>query len=169
MGPMTAPRRRFGLPPVTIHVESMTREDLVIAALTRCRDIESLLDLYGFDDNDTCIRIGWHMASMTGTDFRIGRRLLQLLSPGGYLMPPEEFRLSRVTEPTETEMFQAPIVTPYRIELWQSGSTPAEWRVNGSVYHKDWEPRIWSRLRYLNRPWGMALTDDGWVRLGRRI
>lgn len=109
------------------------------------------------------------MAGKTGTDFRIGRRLLQLLAPGGYLLPPTEFRLSRVTQPTEQQMFQAPFIHPWRIELWQSGSTPAEWRVNGSVYHPDWEPRIWSRLLYLNLAYGMALTDDGWVRLGRRI
>ncbi len=166
---MTAPRRRFGLPPVTVHVESMDRTDLVIAALMRCRDLESMLDLGGYDDDETCRNIGWHMAQRTGTDFRIGRRLLQLLSKDGYLMPPPEFRLSRVTEPTEEEMFQAPIVTPWRVELWQSGSTPAEWRINGSVYHPAWEPRIWSRLLYLNRAWGMALTDEGWVKLGRRI
>lgn len=169
MGTMTALRRRLGLPPPTIHVESMDRTDLVIAALTGCRYIETVLDLNAFDDDETCRRIGWHMAQRTGTDFRIGRRLLQLLSPGGYLMPPLEFRLSRVTEPTELEMYQAPFVTPWRIELWQSGSAPAEWRVNGSVYHPAWEPRIWSRLLYLNRPKAMALTDDGWVRLGRRM
>ncbi|KQV41940.1 hypothetical protein [Rhizobium sp. Root1204] len=166
---MTPPQRRFGLPPPQIHVESLDRTDLVIAGLIRCRELETALDPHGFDDDETVRRIGWHLASRTGTDFRIGRRLLQLLSPDGYLIPPPEFRLARVTEPTELEMFQAPIVTPYRIELWQSGSTPAEWRVNGSVYHKYWEPRIWSRLRYLDRPWGRALTDDGWVRLGRRI
>ncbi len=84
-------------------------------------------------------------------------------------MPPVEFRLCRVTEPTEEQMFQAPIITPWSIQLWQSGSSPAEWRINGSVYHPLWEPRIWSRLLYLNRPYGMALTDEGWVRLGRRI
>lgn len=166
---MTASRRRLGLEPPRLHVESMDREDLVIAALTRCRDIETILDLHGFDDDATVRKIGWHMVGKTGTDFRIGRRLLQLLSPDGYLMPPKEFRLSRVTEPTEEQMYQAPFIQPYRIELWQSGSTPAEWRVNGSVYHKDWGPRIWSRLLYLNRPYGMALTDEGWVRLGRRI
>ncbi|MGE7368301.1 hypothetical protein ACQKKX_04420 [Neorhizobium sp. NPDC001467] len=166
---MTVPRRRLGLPPPTIHVESMDRADLVIHALTRCPDIETLLDLYAFDDDDTCSRIGWHMASMTGTDFRIGRRLLQLLSPDGYLLPPPEFRLSRQTEPTEEDMFRAPIVTPWSCQLWQSGDVPAEWRVNGSVYHGDWGPRIWSRLLYLNRTYGMALTDEGWVKLGRRI
>ena len=166
---MTEPRRRFGMPPVTIHVESMDREDLVIAALTRCRDIETVLDLHAFDDDETCRRIGWHLASMTGTDFRIGRRLLQLLAKDGYLMPPTEFRLSRTTEPTELEMFEAPFIQPYRIELWQSGSAPAEWRVHGSVYHAAWEPRIWSRLLYLNRPKAMALTAEGWVKLGRRI
>jgi hypothetical protein len=166
---MTAPRRRLGLPPVTVHVEFMDREDLVIAALTRCRDIETFLDLHAFDDDETCRRIGWHMASRTGTDFRIGRRLLQLLSPGGYLMPPPEFRLSRATEPTEDEMFQAPFIQPWSIQLWQSGSTPAKWRINGSAYHKDWGPRIWSRLLYLNRPKSMALTGVGWVKLGRRI
>jgi len=166
---MNAARRRFGLPPVTLHVESMDQEDLVIAALTRCPEVEDVLGIYDVDDDDTVMRIGWHMARRTGTDFRIGRRILQLLSPDGYLMPPPEFRLSRQTEPTELEMFQAPFVTPYRVELWQSGSTPAEWRVNGSVYHKDWEPRIWSRLLYLHREKAMALTVDGWVRLGRRI
>jgi len=165
---MTA-RRRLGLPPPTIHVESMDRTDLVIAALTRCRDIETVLDVYAFDDDATCLRIGWHMASKTGTDFRIGRRLLQLLSKDGYLLPPAEFRLSRQTEPTEQQIFQAPFVTPWSVQLWQSGNAPAEWRINGSVYHAEWPPRIWSRLLYLARPWGMALTDDGWVKLGRRI
>lgn len=166
---MAAASRRLGLPPPTFHVESMDREDLVIAALTRCRDIETVLDLHAFDDDETYRKIGWHMAQRTGTDFRIGRRLLQFLSPGGYLMPPPEFRLSRVTEPTEQEMYQAPLIQPYRIELWQSGSSPAEWRVNGSIYHPDWEPRIWSRLLYLNRPKSTALTDVGWVKLRRRI
>lgn len=166
---MTAPRRRFGPRPPTLDVESMSRDDLVSESLYRQRDLPEALDLYDFGADETVSRIGWHLASMTGADFRIGRRLLQLLSPGGYLMPPEGFRLSRVTEPTEEQILQAPIVTPYRIELWQSGSTPAEWRVNGSVYHKGWESRIWSRLLYLNKPYGMALTSDGWVRLGRRI
>lgn len=166
---MTAPRRRFGLPPVTLHVESLDRNDLVIAALTRCRDLETVLGIHGFDDDETVRRIGWHMAQRTGTDFRIGRRLLQLMSPDGYLMPPLEFRLSRVTEPTEQEVYEAPFVTPWSVQLWQSGSTPAEWRINGTVYHPRWELRIWSRLLYLNRSWGMALTEDGWVRLGRRI
>lgn len=166
---VTAPRRRFGPPPVTIHVESMDREDLVIAALTRCRDIEEVLDIHGYDDDETVRRIGWHMAQRTGTDFRIGRRILQLLSPDDYLLPPPEFRLSRVTEPTELEMYRAPFVTPWSVQLWQSGSTPAEWRINGTVYHPRWEPRIWTRLLYLHREQSMALTDDGWIRLGRRI
>ncbi|CUW87572.1 hypothetical protein [Agrobacterium genomosp. 2] len=169
---MTAPRRRFGLPPVTLHVESLDRVDLVIAALDRCPDIERAVDFYGldpFDIDPTVVQIGWIMAAKTGTDFRIGRRILQLLSPDGYLMPPLEFRLSRQTEPTEIEMYEAPFITPFRIELWQSGLSPAEWRINGSVYHPAWDPRIWSRLLYLNRPKAMALTDDGWIKLGRRI
>lgn len=169
MGTMTTLRRHIGPQPVPLPVESMGRSDLVIAALTRCPDIETVLDAYDVDDDETVSRIGWLLASRTGTDFRIGRRILQILSPDGYLLPLKEFRLSRVTEPTEQEMLQAPTVTPWRVELWQSGSTPAEWRVNGTVYHRDWEPRIWSRLLYLNHPWAMALTDDGWVRLGRRI
>lgn len=163
---MRAPRRRFGLPPGT-HVESLDREELVIESIRRAP--EDWMSLSWQPDYETVRRIGWHMAARTGTDFRIGRRLLQLLSPDGYLLPPPEFRLARVTEPTDDEMFQAPFVTPFRIELWQSGSTPAEWRVNGSVYHPQWEPRLWSRLLYLNRERRMALTDEGWVRLGRRI
>lgn len=169
---MTSHRRSFLPRPPVLDVESMDIDDLVIAALTRCRDVEQLLyrcDLVDFDDPDTLRCIGNHMAAKTGIAFRIGRRILQLLSPGGYLMPPPEFRLSRQTEPTEQEMFEAPIVTPYRVDLWQSGGTPAEWRINGTVYHRDWGPRIWSRILYLNRPYGMTLTDEGWVRLGRRI
>lgn len=164
-----APRRRFGLPPA-LDVECFDREQLVTESLIRigCAEIDAL-DLHDFDDDTTARRIGWHMASKTGTDFRIGRRLLQTLAPNGYLMPPPEFRLSRVTEPTEVEMHRAPFVTPWSVQLWQSGSTPAEWRVNGSVYHVDWEPRLWSRLLCLNREKSMALTMDGWVRLGRRI
>lgn len=171
MGTMTAPRRRFGLRP-SLHVESMDLEELVALALERCPDIEKAVDFYGLDPCDidpTIQQIGWHMAAKVGTDFRIGRRLLQLLTPDGYLLPPPEYRLSRQTEPTELEMFQAPIATPYRIELWQTDHLPAEWRISGTVYHKDWEPRIWCRLLYLNRAWGMALTEDGWVRLGKRM
>jgi hypothetical protein len=169
MAGLTAARRRFGLRP-GLHVESLDREQLVTEALIRigCQLIE-YLDLYNFDDENTIRRIGWQMVQRNGTDFRIGRRLLQLTAPGEYLMPPIEFRLSRQTEPTEKEIFQAPFVTPWSIHLWQSGSTPAEWRVNGSVYHKNWEPRIWSRLLYLHREQKMALTDEGWVRLGKRI
>lgn len=167
---MTATRRRFGLQPCALHAESLDREQLVTESLLRIQaaDIDAL-DLHDFNNEETCRRIGWHMASKAGTDFRIGRRLLQLLSPGGYLLPPLEFRLSRVTEPTEEEMYRAPFVTPFRIELCQSGSSPAEWRVNGSVYHAEWPPRIWSRMLYLHREKSMALTVEGWVKLGRRI
>lgn len=167
---MTATRRRFGLQPCALHAESLDREQLVTESLIRIQAAEvNSLDLYDFDDERTIRKLGWHMAARTGTDFRIGRRLLQLLSKDGYLMPPLEFRLSRATEPTDEEMYQAPFVQPWSCQLWQSGQTPAEWRVNGSVYHPEWPPRIWSRLLYLNRPKAMALTDDGWVKLGRRI
>jgi hypothetical protein len=126
MGAMTAPRRRFGLWP-TLHVESLDLEQLVTESLLRITANEvAELGLYDFDDEHTIRRIGWHMTQRRGTDFRIGRRLLQLLSPGGYLMPPPGFRLSRQTEPTEVEMHEAPFITPYRIELWQSGDTPAD-------------------------------------------
>lgn len=166
---MIASRRRFGLRP-GLHVDSLDREQLVTESLMRIGRAEiEALDLHDFDADSTVRRIGWQMAARTGTDFRIGRRLLQLTAPGGYLLPPKEFRLSRVTEPTDEQMFAAPFVTPWSVHLWQSGSTPAEWRINGSVYHRDWEPRIWSRLLYLHRPKSMALTDEGWVRLGRRI
>ncbi|MGN8152698.1 hypothetical protein ACTJK5_10525 [Agrobacterium sp. 22094] len=169
MAGLTAARRRFGVRP-GLHVESLDREQLVTEALIRIGRTEiEALDLYDFDADATASRLGWHMAARTGTDFRIGRRLLQLTAPGEYLMPPIEFRLSRQTEPTDEQMYQAPIVTPWSIHLWQSGSTPAEWRVNGSVYHREWLPRIWSRLLYLHREKAMALTDDGWVRLGKRI
>ena len=164
---MTAARRRFGLPPTTVHVESMDRLDLVIAALTRRPDIDTVLNFDDLHDEETCRKIGWFMAARTGTDFRIGRRLLQLLAPGGYLLPPKEFRLSRVTEPTKEEMHMAPLVMPCSIELWQSGSTPAEWRVGGSICYEDRPRRIWSRLLYLNRAQSMAVTDEGWVRLGK--
>lgn len=166
---MTAALRRFGLRP-GLHIESLDREQLLTESLIRMgSQLIEYLDLSDFDADTTVRRIGWLMAQRTGTDFRIGRRLLQLTAPGGYLMPPIEFRLSRVTEPTDEQMFAAPFATPWSIHLWQSGNTPAEWRINGSLYHPTWEPRIWSRLLYLNRPKKMALTDEGWVRLGRRI
>ncbi|MDX0494057.1 hypothetical protein GOC53_27950 [Sinorhizobium medicae] len=167
---MTAIRRRLGLQRCALHVESLDRDQLVTESLIRIQaaDVDSL-NLYDFDSDATVRKIGWHMASRTGTDFRIGRRLLQLLAPGGYLMPPLDFRLSRVTEPTDEEMYQAPMVHPWGIQLWQSGSTPAEWRINGSVYHPAWEPRIWCRLLYLHRDKAMALTTEGWVKLGKRM
>lgn len=168
---MTVTRRRFGLRPA-LDVESMDLEELVAAALERCPDIEKAVDFYGldpFDIDPTVRQIGWHLTAKIGTDFRIGRRILQLLSPDGYLLPPPEYRLSRQTEPTEHQMFEAPIVTPWRVELWQTGCLPAEWRISGTVYHRDWEPRIWCRVLYLNRAYMMALTVDGWVRLGKRM
>lgn len=171
MGAMTdtAARRRFGLWP-SIHVESLDREQLVTECLIRIQAHEvAALDLFDFDADNTAAKLGWHMASKTGTDFRIGRSLLQLLAAGGYLLPPPEYRLCRETEPTEEEVHRAPFVTPWSIQLWQSGSAPAEWRVNGTVYHPDREPRIWTRVLYYNRQYSMALTDDGWVKLGRRI
>jgi hypothetical protein len=168
MARMTASRRSFGVRP-GLHVESMDRESLLIEAIYRHPFVGEILGTTWIADDDTCRFTGWQMAQQTGTDFRIGRRLLQLTAPGGYLLPPKEFRLSRVTEPTEEEIYQAPFVAPWSVHLWQSGSTPAEWRVNGSVYHKDWEPRIWSRLLYLHRDKSMALTADGWVKLGRRM
>lgn len=169
MARLTVARRRFGVR-AGLHVDSLDREQLVTESLIRmgCQLIE-YLDLSDFDDENMIRRMGWQMAQRTGTDFRIGRRLLQLLAPGGYLMPPIEFRLSRQTEPTDEEKYQAPIITPWSAHLWQSGEAPAEWRINGSVYHKGWEPRIWSRLLYLHREKSMALTSEGWVRLGKRI
>lgn len=169
MARMTASRRRFGLRP-GLDVESLDRDQLVTESLIRMgSQLTEYLDLYNFDDEKTIQRIGWQMAQRTGTDFRIGRRILQITAPGGYLMPPIEFRLSRQTEPTEEEIYRAPVVTPWSVHLWQSGETPAEWRINGSAYHRDWEPRIWSRLLNLHREKAMALTDEGWVRLGKRI
>ncbi len=168
---MTAPRRRFGVRP-SLDVESLDLEELVALALERCPDIEKVIDFYGldpFDIDPTVRQIGWHMTAKLGTDFRIGRRILKLLTPDGYLLPPSEYQMSRQTEPTEDEMFRAPMVHPWGIELWQTGLLPAEWRICGTVYHRDWEPRIWCRLLYLNRAWGMALTVDGWVRLGKRM
>jgi hypothetical protein len=166
---MTAARRRFGLRP-GLDVESLDREQLVTESLIRMgSQLIEYLDLHDFDADATASRLGWQMTQRTGTDFRIGRKLLQLLAPGGYLMPPVEFRLSRATEPTDEETYRAPIITPWSIHLWQSGETPAEWRINGSSYHREWPPRIWSRLLYLHREKQMALTAEGWVRLGKRI
>lgn len=104
MAGLTAARRRsFGVRP-GLHIESLDREQLVTESLIRMgSQLIEYLDLYDFDDEHTIRRIGWLMAQRTGTDFRIGRRLLQLLAPGGYLMPPVEFRLSRVTEPTDEQ------------------------------------------------------------------
>ncbi|CUX03411.1 hypothetical protein [Agrobacterium genomosp. 2] len=165
----SAPRRRFGLRP-TIHVESLDLEQLVTESLIRIgADTVAALGLFDFYDEQTIRRIGWHMAGRTGTDFRIGRRLLQLTVPDGYLLPPLEYRMCLVTEPTDEEMYEAPLIHPYGIQLWQSGSSPAEWRINGSVCHPEWEPRLWCRLLYLHHDKRMAFTGEGWVRLGKRM
>lgn len=162
-------RRSLGVPR-RISIESMDRESLLCEAILRDPDIERALSIYWIADDETCRRVGWHLVANTGTPFQIGRRLLELSSPGGALLPPREFRMYRETEPTEEEQWTAPLLQPWSLILFQSGSVPAYWSLGGTVYHPDHEcVWVWTRLLYLHREKAMASTTEGWVKLGKRM
>ncbi|NKQ80344.1 hypothetical protein C3Y90_23725 [Rhizobium sp. UPM1134] len=148
----------------------MDRESLICEAILRDEDIERALDIDWVADDETCLRVGWWLVKHTGTLFHVGRRLLELSTPGGALLPPPEYRMCRETEPTEEELFSAPMLQPWSLILFQTGSRPAVWRLGGSVYHPDHECCwIWTKLLFLHREKRMARTDEGWVRLGKRM
>lgn len=162
-------RRSLGVPR-HISIEGMDRESLICEAILLDDEIERALSIDWIDDDETCRRVGWHLVKHTGSLFHLGRRLLELSSPGGALLPPKEFRICRDTEPTDEEMLAAPMLQPWSLLLFQSGSQPAFWRLGGTVYHPDHDCTwVTTRLLYLNRDKAMALTTDGWVRLGKRM
>lgn len=173
MGTMTLAlrrrRRSLGVPR-HISVEGMDRESLICEAILRDPDIERALSICWEPDDVTCRRVGWHLVKHTGSLFHVGRRLLELTSLGGALLPPPEFRLCRETEPTVEEMDAAPMLQPWSLILFQTGNAPAYWRLGGTVYHPEHDC-VWvtTRLLYLNRNKAMARTDEGWVKLGRRM
>lgn len=164
-------RRRESLGvPRRISIEGMDRESLVCEAILLDPEIERALPIFWEPDDETCRRVGWWLVRHTGTLFHVGRRLLELSSPGGALLPPFEFQLCRETEPTEEEQRSAPMLHPWSLLLFQSGSSPAYWRLGGTVYHPDHDC-VWvtTRLLYLHREKQMAMTTNGWVRLGKRM
>jgi len=162
-------RRSLGVPR-RVSIEGIDRESLICEAILHTPEIESALDIDWVDDDETCRRVGWWLVRHTGTLFHIGRRLLEITSPGGALLPPQEFRLCLETKPTVEKMDAAPMLQPWSLLLFQSGLQPAYWRLGGTVYHPDHDC-VWvtTRLLYLNRDKAMALTTDGWVRLGKRM
>lgn len=164
-------RRRCNLAvPRRVSIEAMDRESLLCEAIQRDPDIERALSIYWIADDETCRRVGWHLVANTGTLFHIGRRLLELTTPGGALLPPPAFRMCRETEPSDEEMFAAPMLQPWSLILFQSGNAPAFWSLGGIVYHPDHDcVRVWTRLLYLHREKSMARTEEGWVRLGKRM
>ncbi|MEY9831062.1 hypothetical protein ABIA25_002877 [Sinorhizobium fredii] len=171
---MTAPalrRRRKSLGvPRRVSIESMDRESLLCEAIMRDKEVERALSVYWESDDETCRRVGWHLVKHTGTFFHLGRRLLELTTPGAALLPPPEFQLCRETEPTEEELVAAPMLQPWSLILFQTCSRPAYWRLGGTVYHPDHEcVWIWTRLLYLHRDKAMARTTEGWVKLGKRM
>ncbi|TAX30741.1 MULTISPECIES: hypothetical protein [Rhizobium] len=164
-------RRRHDLGvPRRVSIETMDRESLLCEAILRGKETERALSLYWESDDETCRRVGWHLVRNTGSLFHIGRRLLELSAPGHALLPPPEFRLCLETEPTDEEQWSAPMLQPWSLILFQTGSMPAYWRLGGAVYHPDHDC-VWitTRLLYLNRDKAMARTDEGWVKLGRRM
>jgi hypothetical protein len=162
-------RRSLGVPR-RVSIESMDRESLLVEAIHRCEDIERALSIYWTADDETCRRVGWYLVRHTGTLFHIGRRLLELTAPGGALVPPAEFQMCLATEPTEEEQWSAPMLQPWSLILFQSGSAPAFWSLGGIVYHPAHDcVRVWTRLLYLHREKQMARTTEGWVKLGRRV
>lgn len=173
MGAMTLAlrrrRRSLGVPR-RVSIESMDRESLIVEAILRDPDIETALDIDWQPDDETCRRVGWHLVRNTGTLFHVGRRLLELSTTGGALLPPPQFRMCRETEPTNAEMSAVPMLHPWSLILFQSGSLPAHWALGGTIYHRDHDcVWVWARLLYLNRDKAMARTTDGWLRLGKRM
>lgn len=164
-------RRRNSLGvPRRVSIESMDRESLICEAILRDKEVERALSVVWESDDETCRRVGWHLVKHTGTLFHLGRRLLELSTPDGALLPPPEFRLCRETEPTDEEMFTAPMLQPWSLVLFQTCSQPAYWKLGGTVYHPEHDCTwVWTRLLYLNRDKAMARTDEGWVRLGKRM
>lgn len=164
-------RRRHCLGvPRRVSIEGMDRESLICEAIHRCEDIERALDIDWKPDDETCRRVGWWLVRNTGTMFHIGRRLLELTTPGGALLPPPEYRMCRETEPTEQETYSAALLQPFSLILFQSGSSPALWKLGGTIYHPEHDVQwVWTRLLYLHREKQMARTTDGWVRLGKRM
>lgn len=161
-------RRRFGH--ATVTVEGMDREDLIVEAIHRAPELEGVISLDWVADDETCRRVGWALVKHTGTPFRVGRRLLELSAPGGYLLPPPQFRLCVDIEPTDEQMFTAAMLQPWSIILWQTDDRPAEWQLGGTVYHPSMQcDRRWWRLLFLHREKKMARTPDGWLKLGRRM
>ncbi|MDR6663986.1 hypothetical protein [Rhizobium sp. 1399] len=159
-------RHRWG----SLTPEAMDIETGICEAINRCPELERMLEIDWVADRATAQRVGWLIVKHPGVVFRIGRRLLELASPDGYVMPPPEFRLSRETEPTAEEIYRAPMLQPWSLTLFQSGARPAEWQLSGIVYHPSWDCITeWFRLLYLNRDKRMALTDRGWMKLGRRF
>ncbi|TBE45415.1 hypothetical protein ELH02_14065 [Rhizobium ruizarguesonis] len=164
-------RRRHDLGvPRRVSIETMDRESLLCEAILRDKETERALSLYWESDDETCRRVGWHLVRNTGSLCHIGRRLLELSAPGHALLPPPEFRLCLETEPTDEEQWSAPMLQPWSLILFQTGSMPGHWRLGGAVYHPDHDC-VWitTRLLYLNRDKAMARTDEGWVKLGRRM
>ncbi|MBY5462105.1 hypothetical protein [Rhizobium leguminosarum] len=164
-------RRRSSLAvPRRISIETMDRESLLIEAIHRDEVIERALSIHWQPNDETCRRVGWWLVRNTGTLFHIGRRLLELSTPGGALLPPPQFRMCRETEPTGEEQRAAPMLQPWSLILFQTGSRPAVWKLGGTAYHPEHDRVwIWTRLLYLNREKKMAMTTDGWVNLGKRM
>jgi hypothetical protein len=163
-------RRRSLSVPLRVSIEGMDRESLLCEAILLDESIERALSIDWIEDDETCRRVGWHLVRHTGTLFHIGRRLLELTAPGGALVPPLEFQLCRETEPTEEEMFAVPMLQPWSLILFQTGSSPAYWRLGGTVYHPEHDCTwVWTRLLYLHRDKSMARTVDGWLKLGKRM
>ncbi|MEZ0003251.1 hypothetical protein [Sinorhizobium fredii] len=164
-------RRRHGLSvPRRVCIESMGRESLLIEAIHLDESIERALDIDWTADDETCRRVGWWLVRNTGTLFHVGRRLLELSTPGGALLPPKEFRLCLETESTDEEQWSAPMLQPWSLILCQSGSLPAFWKLGGIIYHPEHDVQwVWTRLLYLHRDKAMARTTEGWVKLGRRM
>lgn len=164
-------RRRHDLGvPRRVSIEGMDRESLLCEAILRDKEVERALSVHWESDDETCRRVGWHLVKHTGSLFHLGRRLLELSTPGGALLPPPQFRMCRETEPTEEELFTAPMLQPWSLILFQSGSLPAFWRLSGTAYHRDYDC-VWvtTRLQYLHRDKSMARTAEGWVKLGKRM
>ncbi|KQS74301.1 hypothetical protein ASG25_21125 [Rhizobium sp. Leaf384] len=121
------------------------------------------------DPREVGDRIGRALIREVGNPFRIGRHILTLVAPDGYLLPPLELRFFRQDVSCRRDDL-LPLVTPWSVTLWQSGHVPARWEIGGTVIWPDGSVgRGWWRLLHLTEDRTRARTDEGWLRLGTRM
>lgn len=159
--------------PQPLAIDTANIDSVYLTALHHCPSLihDCGLRADELPPEDVLRMIGWQLVTHTGYLFAIGRRLLILTSEDGRLMPPDEYRLSRRSEPTFDERMAAGVLERWRVDLVQEGEAPAVWRIIGELQMRDGaKRRVNQRLLYVRPEKDWACVDTvGWVRMGRRL